>query len=457
MRQDDLIKQDLKYIWHPCSQLSQYIGEDSLQYGVKPLDKKELLPLIPISKGKGIYLYDFNNKKYIDCVSSWWVNIFGHSNKYIASKLTKQAKKLEHVIFAGFSHTEAIRLSKRLVNLANTHESLKNKEQKEIKNLKFAKCFFADNGSSAIEAALKLSYHYNLLKDKRSKKVFLKLEGAYHGETIGALSMCDVGIYKDCYADLFLDSITLKLPKNDLEINTCLKNLEEILKKHGNDICSFILEPLLQCAGGMNMYSQRFLNEACKMVRDAKILIIFDEIATGFGRLGEMFGFLKTDIIPDFLCLSKGITGGFLPLSVVLTNNKIYKEFLGEKSRAFLHSHSYTGNALACSCANGVLDIFENKNIIAKNKKLSNIIWEKWQKLESFKEVVNIRYIGMVFAFDIESSKFSGIDVYKMGLKYGLILRPLGNTIYLMPPFIINIKDINKIINSLKKILKKLR
>ncbi|EAK0957418.1 TPA: adenosylmethionine--8-amino-7-oxononanoate transaminase [Campylobacter lari] len=414
---------DLKHIWHPCTQMSDH----------------EFLPLIPIKKAKGVYLYDFDDKSYIDCISSWWVNIFGHCNEYINEKIKDQLQNLEHVLLAGFSHEPIIKLSQRLCEL-----------------LPFDKCFFADNGSSAIEVALKMSFQYHLNNGSKKDK-FLSLSNSYHGETLGALSVGDVALYKKVYEPLLLKSITTPVPTskdytNELEI------LENILKNHHHEICAFILEPLIQCAGNMHMYELGYLNEAIKLAKYYNVQVIFDEIATGFGRTGGMFALDYCSQSIDYICLSKGITGGYLPLSVVLTKNEIYDKFYDsyESQKAFLHSHSYTGNALACTAANATLDIFENENIIAKNKIKSAFIKTQWESLKEFEFLGNFRNLGMISAFDIQKSKYkrAGLEVFQRALEKGLLLRPLGNTIYFMPPYVINEDEITYVVHSLREIFK---
>lgn len=428
MTNKELSNIDLKYFWHPCSQMKDH----------KNLD------IIPIKYAKGVKLFDYDGNSYIDCISSWWVNLFGHSNEYINKQLAKQASELEHTIMAGFSHKAIIDLSRRLCEISG-----------------FEKVFYADNGSSSIEVALKMSFHKNLLRNK-NKDHFLTLNNSYHGETIGALSVGNVELYKKIYSPLLIKSITAKVPmnfkKNEVSEDEALSDLEQILKNNHHKISAFILEPLVQCAGCMNMISANFIKSACEMVKKYDIDVIFDEIAVGFGRTGEMFAFNSIGFKPDFLCLSKGITGGYLPLSVVLTSDEVYNEFYADYNefKAFLHSHSYAGNALACACANASLDIFEKDDIINKNKILAKFIYNEFKKLTKFDFVDNFRQTGMILAFDLIG--FDGIrkgyEVYLKGLKQGLLLRPLGNTIYFMPPYVISEDEIKFVVEKIDAILK---
>lgn len=415
----------LSPLWHPCTQHKDH----------------EFIPPIPIKSAKGVYLYDDQGRGYIDCISSWWVNLFGHCNPYINSKLNEQAQKLEHTLLAGFSHEGIMQYSQRLLNKLNNV---------------FQKCFYADNGSSAIEVAIKMSFHKNqILGEKRHK--FLTLTNSYHGETLGALSVGDVGLYRDTYSPLLFEVITTPTPYTQEMIPQALWNLEKILEKEGERISAFILEPFVQCAGGMKIYSKDFINQACTMCKQHGIDIIFDEIAVGFGRVGSLFAYEQTSIIPDFLCLSKGITAGYLPLSVVLTHNKIFEIFYDdyESNKAFLHSHSYTGNALAIACANATLDIFEQENILEKNLSKSHYIFSMLEELKIFPCIKNIRHKGMIFAFDLHELPYKrmGIEFYQRALKEGLILRPLANTIYFMPPYTISTEEIQKVFTGIKKVL----
>jgi len=420
---------DLEYIWHPCTQMKDH----------------EFLPLIPIKKGKGVYLYDFDNNKYIDAISSWWVNIFGHSNNYINSRIKEQLETLEHVILAGFTHKSAIDLAKKLV---------------EITPKGLNKVFFADNGSSAVEVALKMSYHYFYNKGIK-KDTFLSLTNSYHGETIGALSVGDVELYKNTYNPLLIKNIQTPVPKDKTQKETdiALDALEEVLKKNANNISAFILEPLIQGAGGMHMYSSNYLKGARELTKKYNVHLIVDEIMTGFGRTGTMFASEQADIQPDFMTLSKGLTGGYLPLSTVLTTNDIYSAFYCDYNeyKAFLHSHSYTGNPLACSAALATLEIFEKDNILEKNRELIEHMSNWLDRLSSLDSVESTRQTGMVSALDIKGYKVEdrvGLKVYQYALSKGVLLRPLGNTIYFMPPYVITKEELDIVFNTAYEALK---
>lgn len=420
MNNIELSKEDLEYIWHPCTQMKDH----------------EFLPIVPIKKAYGVYLEDFDSNRYIDAISSWWVNIFGHTNEYINKKIKEQLENLEHVILAGFTHEPIIKLSKRLV---------------EISPKGLTKCFYADNGSSAIEVALKMSFHAH--KNSGQKKtLFVSLKNSYHGETIGALSVGDVELYKETYEPLLIRSIQTDVPK-DQTIEAAIlaaEKFEQICLEQADEISALILEPLVQGAGSMHMYHAEFLKRVSLTCKRHNIHLIADEVMVGFGRTGTMFACEQADISPDFMVLSKGLTGGYLPLSVVLTTDEIYSKFYCDylEYKAFLHSHSYTGNALACAAANATLDLFENNNVIENNKKTSAYMNEKLQKFLNLKQVTEIRQTGMICALDIQgydAAQRVGLKVYMYGLKHGVLLRPLGSTIYFMPPYVITFDEIDKI------------
>jgi len=448
MKNSEIIEKDLKYNWHPCTQMKDH----------------EFLPMIPIKEAKDVYLYDFDGNSYIDAISSWWVNIFGHRNFYINKKIIEQLDRLEHVIFAGFTHEGAVKLGERICNLTG-----------------FNKVFYADNGSSAVEVAIKMSFHYwkNLGK---IRPLFFSLENSYHGETIGALSVGDVGLYKDTYKEILIKNITLPIPKDNSEEEAlkALKKAEKVFEKHHKNVSALIIEPLVQCAGYMKMHHPAFIKGLRKLCDEYEIHLIADEIAVGFGRTGTLFACEQAGIMPDFMTLSKGLTGGYLPLSLVLTTDKIYQAFYCDYTelKAFLHSHSYTANPLAVAAANATLDIFErgyfeneelkisdvplNKDksgVLEHNKKTSKYIWDEMQKFKNLSNVKEIRQTGMISAvemIDYPWEKRMGLKVYQYGLKNGVLLRPLGNVIYFMPPYIIKKNEIDKMINTAYEAIKSL-
>ncbi|OYY30522.1 MAG: adenosylmethionine--8-amino-7-oxononanoate transaminase [Sulfurovum sp. 39-42-12] len=416
-----MMQRDLEVIWHPCTQMKDH----------------ETLPLIPVKSGKGVYLYDFDGNSYIDAVSSWWVNLFGHANEIINAKIKAQLETLEHVLLAGFTHEPAIELAHKLV---------------EITPSELVKVFYVDNGSSAVEAALKMSYHYHLNQGK-CKPIFLSLTNSYHGETIGALSVGDVKLYKETYEPLLIANMQVPVPKDQSieAAQTALLALEEVLCERGDEIAAFILEPLIQGAGGMHMYHPVYLEGARALTLQYDVHLIADEIMTGFGRTGKMFACEYAGISPDFMTLSKGITGGYLPLSVVMTTLEVYNAFYCDYNeyKAFLHSHSYTGNPLACAAALATLEIFENNDVLGENAKKSHYIKAKLSPFSALPNVKEIRQQGMVAAVELqgyETSERIGLKVYEYALSQGVLLRPLGAVIYFMPPYIITYEEIDKMI-----------
>ncbi len=420
-----LMQEDLKYIFHPCTQMKDH----------------EKIPLIPIKRGKGAYIYDFDGHKYLDCISSWWVNLFGHSNDYINLKIRGQIEELEHVIFAGFTHKPAIDLAKRLVSI--TPKAL-------------TKIFFADNGSSAIEIALKMSFQY--FKNRgESRPLFVSLENSYHGETLGALAVSDTGLYKDIYTDILLKTIQAKSPAL-VDENDALNDMRNLLKKHKGKIASVVIEPLVQCAGSMKMYNPSYITKLRTICDEEGVFLIADEIAVGFGRTGSMFACEQAGISPDFLCLSKGITGGYMPLSCVLFTQDIYDAFYCDynEGKSFLDSHSYTGNTLACAVANAVLDIFENDNIIEKNREKIDLIRDLTKPLEKLSNVKEVRQRGMICAIELQgydAKERIGLKFFQEALKEGIYIRPLGNIIYFMPPYVITDKEIRKMVGVVEELL----
>ena len=423
MKNDELKNRDLDVLWHPCTQMKDH----------------ENLPLTPVKKGDGVWLEDFEGKRFIDGISSWWVNIFGHANPYINEKIKNQLDTLEHVIIAGFTHEPIIKLSERLVKLSPDGLN---------------KCFYADNGSSAVEVALKMSFHAHK-NDGKNKPLFVSLTNSYHGETIGALSVGDVELYKDTYEPLLIQSVQTAVPK-DMSIDAAkeaAKKFEELCLERSDDISAIIIEPLIQGAGYMHMYHPHFLELVRDICNTYNVHLIADEVMVGFGRSGKLFACEHANITPDFLVLSKGITGGYLPLSVVLTSNDIYAKFYCDynEHKAFLHSHSYTGNALACAAANATLDIFENENIIKENEKKSAYMLEKLKEFEKLENVAEIRQTGMVSVVELKgysSEQRIGLKVHQYCLENGVLIRPLGHVVYFMPPYIITYEEIDKMMDT---------
>jgi adenosylmethionine-8-amino-7-oxononanoate aminotransferase len=428
MTNHELMAQDLKYIFHPCTQMKDH----------------EKLPLIPIKKGKGSYIEDFDGNVYLDCISSWWVNLFGHSHAYINQRIKNQVEELEHVIFAGFSHKPAIDLATRLVAL--TPKPLQ-------------KIFFADNGSSAIEISLKMAFQY--FKNRgESRPLFVSLENSYHGETMGALAVSDTGLYKDVYQDILIKTIQAASPALVSE-EEALQDMQRVLQEHQGQINSVVIEPLVQCAGSMKMYDASYITKLRALCDRYGVFLIADEIAVGFGRTGSMFAIEQAGVSPDFLCLSKGITGGYMPLSVVLITNEVYQAFYCDYSegKSFLDSHSYTGNTLACSVANAVLDIFENEKVIEKNKIKIDLIKNETKKFSSLDNILEVRQRGMICAIELkgyEPTRRVGLEIFQKALKEGVYIRPLGDVIYFMPPYSFSEEELKKMIDVTYSIVKHL-
>lgn len=431
MNNADLIRRDLNVLWHPCSQMKDH----------------EWLPLIPIRRGEGVWLEDFDGQRYLDAVSSWWVNLFGHANPHINAALRDQLEQLEHVILAGFSHEPAVELAEQLV---------------EITPPGLSRCFYTDNGSAAVEVALKMSYHYWRNSGQGDKYKFITLRNSYHGETLGALAVGDVALYKETYQPLLMETIPVPSPDCwerepgvswEEHSRLMFTHMEEALARHAHEVAAVIVEPLVQCAGGMRMYHPVYLSllrEACDR---HGVHLIADEIAVGFGRTGTMFACEQAGVTPDFMCLSKGLTGGYLPLAAVLTTDNIYQAFYDDYQRltAFLHSHSYTGNALACRAALATLELFQTNPVLERNRELASLMYQSVEDLEAHPNVGEIRQLGMILAIELVQAQPKtpfdwrerrGLRVYQHALTRGVLLRPLGNVVYFMPPYVISESEI---------------
>lgn len=427
-----LSQRDLSVLWHPCTQMKDH----------------EWLPLIPIARGRGVWLEDFEGRRYLDAVSSWWVNLFGHANPRINAALRDQMERLEHVLLAGFTHGPAVELAERLV--AITPPGLN-------------RVFYADNGSSAVEVALKMSFHYWLNQGQRQKTKFITLANSYHGETLGALAVGDVTMYKDTYQPLLME--TIRAPSPDCFFRDPgeswsayserrFADMEQLLQQQADRCCAVIVEPLVQGAGYMRMYHPIYLEKLRSACDRHGVHLIADEVAVGFGRTGTLFACEQAAITPDFLCLSKGLTGGYLPLSAVLTTDQIYQTFYDDYTslRGFLHSHSYTGNPLACRAALATLDIFAEDDVINRNRTLAEIMGAATAHLQDHPHVAEVRQTGMILAIELIKDKANripypwqerrGLRVYQEALPLGALLRPLGHVVYFMPPYVITPEEI---------------
>jgi adenosylmethionine---8-amino-7-oxononanoate aminotransferase len=387
----------------------------------------ETLPLVPIARGHGAWLVDFDGRRYLDCVSSWWVNLFGHANPRINAALRAQLNELEHVLLAGFTHRPVVELSERLAALAPPG---------------LGHAFYGSDGASATEIALKMSFHYWRNRGQPGKRGFVSLAGSYHGETLGALAVTDVALFRDVYAPLLNANAIVPCPdpRRGVTVDEAAAALDAHLAQHHATTAALIVEPLVQGAAGMAMYDARYLALAREITARHGVHLIADEIMTGFGRTGTLFAWeqARTDA-PDFLCLSKGITGGYLPLSCVLASDDVYAAFYADDvARGFLHSHSYTGNPLACRAALAVLDIFRDDDVIAANRERA----QRWRGLlapvAAHPRVRDFRQQGMIVAWEVDTARDDFARwCFAQGLHDELLLRPIGRTLYLMPPYIV--------------------
>jgi len=421
MSNADLLRRSLAAVWHPCTQMKQHEAD---------------LPLVPVVRGEGLWLYDADGRRYLDGISSWWVNLFGHCNPRINAALADQLGKLEHVILAGFTHEPVVQLSERLSALTGNA---------------LGHCFYASDGASATEIALKMSFHFWQNSGRPEKREFVTLAGGYHGETVGALAVTDVAIFRDAYAPLIRAAHVVPSPdarqaaagETAADVaRRAAAALEVFLEASHQRIAALIVEPLVQGAAGMGMHDPEYLRLARALCDRFEVHLICDEIAVGCGRSGTFFAHEQAGIKPDFLCLSKGISGGYLPLSVVLTTDKVYAAFYDDATvRGFLHSHSYTGNALACRAALATLDIFEADDVLARNRARGDLLEALLAPLAAHEKVRHFRRRGMILAFDVEADAGFGRRFYREALSRELLLRPMGNTVYVMPPYILGDDD----------------
>ena len=409
----DWVARSLASVWHPCTQMQHH----------------ETLPLMAISHGKGAWLYDYEGRRYLDAVSSWWVNLFGHANPRINAALNDQLEKLEHAMLAGFTHAPVVQLSERLA--AKTNHAL-------------GHCFFASDGASAVEIALKMSFHAWRNAGHPQKQEFVCLTGSYHGETVGALGVTDVPLFTGAYGGMYRRAHVVASPAASGELNA-LSQMRALLERRAGQIAAVIVEPLVQCAGGMAMYEASYLSQLRALCDQFSVHLIADEIAVGCGRTGSFFACEQAAIWPDFMCLSKGISGGYLPLSLVMTTDDIYQAFYHpDIGRAFLHSHSYTGNPLACRAALATLDIFDEDDVLLKNRERADKLGAALAKVAAYPSVNNARQTGMICAFDVTPEVTDGFSrrFFAAALQQGVLLRPIGTTVYWMPPYVVSDEEI---------------
>lgn len=433
---DDWRARDLAVLWHPCTQMREH---------------PHALPLFPVQRGEGAWLVGFDGRRVLDGVSSWWTNLHGHAEPRIAAAIGRQAGTLEQVILAGCSHAPAVELAERLLAVAPCQAGRD----------PLAKVFYADNGSAGVEVALKMAFHWFHNRGVEGRTKFVALTGSYHGETLGALSVGDIPLYRRVYAPLLLETLFAASPdafgaSDEAEAIACAERaadaLADLLDAHAGEVCALIVEPLLQCAGGMRMHHPRYLQRARALCDAHGVFLIADEIATGFGRTGSLFACQQAGIQPDLLCLSKGLTGGFLPLCAVLATQAIYDGFLDDsRERAFLHSHSYSGNPLACAAALASLDILEGDDVLARNRATAAKMAALSAPLRAHPAVAEVRQTGMVVAIElhpetgndedghaVEIAGRRGLRMYRAALEAGVLLRPLGDVLYWMPPYCID-------------------
>jgi adenosylmethionine-8-amino-7-oxononanoate aminotransferase len=419
---DDWRARSLRAVWHPCTQMKLHDGRPG----------SPGLPLIPVARAEGVWLHDHDGRRYLDGISSWWVNLFGHSHPALCEALIDQLGRFDHVMLAGFTHAPVVELSERLAALTGLGHA-----------------FYGSDGASATEIALKMSAHFWRNHGEPGKSRFVGLAGGYHGETVGALAVTDIAIFRDAYAPLVRLAATVDSPDARSAVGTesaadvaerAAQSLQRWLAVHHAETAAVIVEPLIQCAAGMAMHDAHYLRRARALCDEYRVHLVVDEIAVGFGRTGSLFAHQQAGIRPDFICLSKGLTGGMLPLSAVLTTDVVYDAFYDDAvARGFLHSHSYTGNPLACRVALAVLDLFEREDVLARNRDTAARLSARLAPLARHPRVRHARQLGMVWAWDIETALPDFARRYsRHALAHGLLLRPIGHTLYAMPPYAID-------------------
>ena len=433
-----LIEWDKQYLWHPFTQMKEWFEEE----------------IVVIERGEGIYLIDIDGKRYIDGISSMWTNVHGHRHQVIDDALKTQIDKVSHSTLLGYSNVPAIQLAKKLVEI--TPEGLN-------------RVFFSDNGSTAVEVALKIAHQFWQLRGETHRDTFVSIDHAYHGDTIGAVSVGRIDVFHKIFQSLLCSSISVPTPyvyrstisDDPAEVrDACLHQLECVLQSNADEISAVVAEPIVQGAGGMLIAPGGFLRGVADLAKQYGVLLILDEVMTGLGRTGRMWACEHEDVVPDILCTAKGLTAGYLPLAATLTTSRIHDAFLGEhhEMKTFFHGHTFTGNQLGCVAALANLEIFEREDLLEKIQPKITHFKNRLRTFYNFKHVGDIRTIGMVGAVELVRNKstkegFSsrlkiGIRVCKAALKHGAILRPLANTIVIMPPLSITITELDQLLDT---------
>ena len=430
---DDWRDRDLSVLWHPCTQMREH---------------PHMLPLVPIARGEGAWLIGHDGTRYLDAVSSWWTNLFGHAEPRIGAAIAAQAGALEQVMLAGFTHAPAVELAERLLAVA----------PRQPGRAPLSKVFYADNGSAGVEVALKMAFHWFHNRGEHRRTKFIALENGYHGETLGALAVGDIPLYRRVYAPLLAEALFAPSPDAYLAqpgespaecAARAADALAALLDRHAGEVCAVIVEPRVQCAGGMRMHHPDYLTRVRELCDASGAFLIADEIAVGFGRTGTLFASEQSGVMPDLLCLSKGLTGGFMPLAAVLATQAIYDGFLDDsRERAFLHSHSYTGNPLACAAALASLSIFESDAVLLRNRGSATRMAALAEGIAALPHVADARQAGMILAFELarngdrrapfDPALRIGLRAYRAALERGVVLRPLGDILYWMPPYCVD-------------------
>lgn len=445
---DAILATDRNHIWHPFTQQKDYENRDH----------------IIITRGEGIFLYDEQGNKYYDTVSSWWVNILGHCHPRINAAAKKQLDTLEHVMFSGFTHPYATAVIDELRPMIDE---------------KFTRYFFSDNGSTAMEAAIKMAFQYYQNRGHKEKTKFVMLNGSYHGDTLGATSVGAVDIFHAIYKPLMFESIRVPAPyetprQGKFTYDTmqepynpaCFEPMREALLANADQVAAVVLEPMLQGASGINLYHPQYLHDLRALCDELDILIICDEVATGFGRTGKLFAFQYAEgFTPDIFAVAKALTGGYMPMALTITSEKIYEAFYGDFRSTFFHGHSYTANPLACAVATETLKILKEEGLPESNQPVIDHFHKRLREFEQFDFVADIRYLGFYGVIDLVKSRKTGEkfpaerrigqEVYRESFNHGIILRPLGDSTYWCLPLNLTIEDLDIIMDRSIAVLKK--